>query len=160
METQGPSAMRRTANQSSRMFRWGWALTILASCLAGVASAGDLLDARAVLSDIKRNAPPRASRTSEAAALVSDVQHFRVSGEQLSPQQAAATWFQLFDRAVNSASRANPNDPGSFDGDLRRPVGVASVIAALPPPAAWHALQDEASKRASERLELLLTTTS
>lgn len=149
METQGPSAMRRTGRQSSRIFHWGCALTILASCVAGVASANDLLDAHAVLRDIKQNAPAQASRTSGAAALVSDVEHFRVSGEQLSPQQAAMTWFQLFDRAVNSASRANANDPGSFDGDLRRPVGVASVIAALPPPAAWHALQDEASKRAA-----------
>ncbi|MGP8034105.1 MAG: hypothetical protein ACLPQ6_08170 [Steroidobacteraceae bacterium] len=116
--------------------------------LACAEEAPPLLDARAVLQQIRQGHPGAATRESDAAKLLAEIHRFRSSAADLGPEKAAADWFHLLDGVT--AIGAQPNfDPDAYDTDLRSMVGVRSVIGALPPPSAWPFLTSQAARRAA-----------
>ncbi len=134
--------------------RWPVWLIVLAPAWAlaapSTASRPDLLDAHKVLEAIaadpaQKDATPE---NSDASKLLHDIQEFRVSSGSKPPQEAAAEWERLLDRssAVNPAESV---EVSSFDLGTRKPVGILSVVAALPPPDAWKALNVAATKRSA-----------
>jgi hypothetical protein len=142
--------LAQDASHARRRPHWTCVLAILPMCAISAYSAADedaLLDAREVIRQIKPDMQSTGATASEAGALVKDIQQFRLSSDTQAPQQAAAVWFGLLDLASSAGSHANISDPASFDVPLRRPVGVGSVVAALPPPNAWPFLEAEADKR-------------
>src|SRR5262245_14860088 len=119
----------------------GLTVTLLALLALEPANARDaqLLDAQQLISQIKESAAASAPSGSASAQLVAEIKRFRVTTAD-SPRQAAATWFQLYDRAART--QAGLSDLAAYDIDIQAFVGVRSVIAALPAPAAWPALRD------------------
>jgi len=126
-----------------------------ACCLLGAPHAviardeSGLLDARAVLSDIAQvESPQGKSSLSPARVLVEDIRKYRTTSSTLTPEVAANTWIELYDRTVELTAV-----PGKgaveYDPDVRAPLGINSVIAALPPPSAWPTLLAAVKKRSS-----------
>ena len=107
-------------------------------------ASDDLLDAHTVLSEVKQ-VTPTAAPTSEAGQLVADISRFRTASTTLSPKESTAAWFGLLDRALNLGPQSYLTSV--YDTDLKVPVGVQSVIGALPAPAAWPALREQAHQR-------------
>jgi tetratricopeptide (TPR) repeat protein len=134
-----------------------YALAILPIFAASATTAGDesrLLDPREVINQISPvGQSTTATKPSNAAALAKDIEKFRASSDALTPQVAATAWFRLLDRAISEGSHPNPTDAASFDVPLRRPVGVVSAVAALPPPEAWRSLGADANKRTPRSLD-------
>ncbi|MBV8782939.1 MAG: hypothetical protein JOZ67_02005, partial [Gammaproteobacteria bacterium] len=121
------------------------ALLLGGATLAGAQDAPQLLDARVVLQQIGRERPT-APRESEGTKLAAAIYRFRASGATAGPEQAAAEWFSLLDKVTVDGAAAR-FDFTAYDKDLHSKLGVGSVIAALPPPPAWPALQREAARR-------------
>jgi tetratricopeptide (TPR) repeat protein len=82
----------------------------------------------------------------ESAALLAELRRFRAEAATLSSDVAAQRWFELYDRAVKIGDRGYGDSTYDFaaGGDL----GPDSLLASLPPPAAWPALRAEATRRA------------
>jgi tetratricopeptide (TPR) repeat protein len=139
----------------SDRFRACYRSAALVWCLVGASHAviardeSGLLDARTVLSDIAHSAPTQGQLSQPPArVLLGDIRKFRTTAPTLTPEVAANTWIELYDRtfALAAAPRAGAVE---FDPDVRAPLGVNSVMAALPPPSAWPALLAAAKKRAA-----------
>lgn len=128
---------------------WIAAVLLLSTArLAYPEEATPLLDAHAVLEQIRQGQPAAAPRETDAAKLVAEIHRFRNSATDLSPEKAAADWFHLLDRVP--AVGAQPGfGPDAYDTDLRSVLGVRSVIGALPPPTAWLSLKSQAARRAA-----------
>jgi hypothetical protein len=107
------------------------------------------LDARAVLSDIAQvESPQGKSSLSPARVLVEDIRKYRTTASTLTPEVAANTWIELYDRTFKLT--AVPGKAAvEYDPDVRAHLGINSVIAALPPPSAWPALLAAVKKRSS-----------
>jgi tetratricopeptide (TPR) repeat protein len=86
---------------------------------------------------------------SPAGRLLAEIERYRRDSRTMSPARAASTWFGLYDSAVKIGGPAIGED-AELDIDTRGAVGIASVLAALPPPEVWPALRDEALHRVQE----------
>jgi hypothetical protein len=111
-------------------------------CLLGVVGAA--------LERLHQDKATPGPQGSTAAPLLADIRQFRTKSATLDPHEAALEWLRLLDRAVRLGPRKYHDGLASFDPDLRKPVSVQSVIAALPPPSAWPALRDQARLRSSQ----------
>ncbi len=110
--------------------------------------AGALRPASEVLQAIGRPADAGAEAKDESAGqLLADVDSFRNASASMPPQDAAKHWFGLLERAAKLGP-VNPGDTAAYDFVIQAPVGEASILASLPPPAAWKALRAEAERRA------------
>lgn len=120
-------------------------LAILAGFLCGFGAieASELLDAQTLLQRSPMQAPRQqdVESTSPAIALLADIEAFRRGSERLTPEQAAKDWLGLFERA-RALGDVQQHDIRAYDAAIGAPVGLASVLAALPPPGAWPALRD------------------
>lgn len=128
------------------------AFLVLAPALIGVSQArAELLGADELLKRIEKSpAGKTAEPPSKAAELLSDVKRFRATSRGMDPKKAAAAWLDLYDRAEKLGPVAFQGDYRVFDQDVSNVVGIQSVIGALPPPAAWPALQEGARARATK----------
>jgi tetratricopeptide (TPR) repeat protein len=117
-----------------------------------LATAAELMDADTVLArtapQLKTTAAPEPSK---AEKLLQDVLAYRVESATLAPDVAVNRWLDLFDRAKALQVGPPSNSYASFDIAAGAPVGLRSVLAALPPPAAWSELRSQASKRVTLR---------
>src|SRR4051812_13800395 len=152
------SASRCIAREVRSMWGRFWTRyrsVAFACCLLGASHAviardeSGLLDARAVLSDIAQvESPQGKSSLSPARLLVEDIRKYRTTVSTLTPEVAANTWIELYDRTFKLTAGSGKG-PVEYDPDVRAPLGVNSVIAALPPPPAWPALLAVAKNRSS-----------
>lgn len=113
-----------------------------------LACSADLRDARTILQHIEGASAESASQ-SEPARLLADIQQFRLENRQLEPAAAAQRWFDQLDRA-RKAPQAMTFDASTFDMEVSRPVGIRSVLASIPSPAAWPELRAIATTRAQK----------
>ena len=120
---------------------------LCASAGVHAAAPSDLLDARAVLEQLRQSQSANRPQGSSAAQLLADIRQFRATSATLDPKLAAKEWLRMLDRAAAPSPQEDRSDPALFDSDLRRPVSVQSVIAALPPPPAWPTLREQARQR-------------
>jgi tetratricopeptide (TPR) repeat protein len=118
-------------------------LGLCASFVITAASASSLLDSRTVLQRIDTSAQASSKQTSPAASLMRDVEQFRTQSDSLAPAAAAQQWLSLLERAQKLGPVAWTGDYSTYDKLTRRMVGVKSVLAALPPPAAWPELNKQ-----------------
>ena len=139
--------MKRFGSRSS-----SWLFVALVLAASAAAAPAKLRTADEVLGQIN---PPdvKVSTTSaagsDAARLLADIQRYREESGSLAPAEAAKRWFALFDRAARAEPPDEQNDFAAYDLVTMRAVGVRSVMAALPPPAAWQELRQEAARRAA-----------
>jgi tetratricopeptide (TPR) repeat protein len=124
-------------------------LSGLAGQICGQTPPPGLLDAHAVLGEIRHGSPQGAPRKSAGAQLADDIRDFRARSATLEPAAAVSVWFALLDRATTVASGRFGGDIAAIDLDTQMPAGVLSVVAALPAPPAWPALRVEAARRAT-----------
>jgi tetratricopeptide (TPR) repeat protein len=153
LKTQGPVRKRSCSTSSWRPYLAtvaGTLLTLGVTHAAGAHDTSELLDARAVLEEIKKNEPGSTPKSSETGQLMAEIRRFRSMSEAPDPSAAAAEWLALFDRASKTELPQQAPDAASVDPDLRRPVSIQSVIAALPGPTAWSALRTQALQRAAK----------
>jgi tetratricopeptide (TPR) repeat protein len=127
------------------------AAIVLAAISAGAAvpslkSSAEVLEKIERAKDGSPDAPPSAS---DAVQLLRDTQKFRAEMTLLESTEAAARWFALFDRARALHLDESRSDFREFDVAIAKPVGVESVLASLPPPPAWVALNKQAMQRAA-----------
>lgn len=122
----------------------------LGAVTAGAAPA-PLLTPQQVLEKIERKTDDASTSVpvSEAGQLLADIQQFRNEAATLAPRDAAARWFALLDRANKTGLVASSMEYNAIDIETMQPVGVKSVLASLPPPAAWPALRELAKGRAA-----------
>ena len=143
------AASQRT-NLCRRFFHFGAALLLLQSALAPLSSAAAaerLPGIQAVIRALQKDDQGSASAASPAARLLADIERYRREAAGMPPAGAAQSWFALYDRAV-ALGGGSAADTTEFDVDSGGPAGVSSMLSALPPPAAWSALRDEAQRRA------------
>lgn len=151
MKTQGPARKRGGKSNSWRPYLAavvGTLFTLGAISAAGAHDASELLDARTILKEIKKREPANTPATSPASQLMAEIRRFRSMSDESDPD-AAAAWLALLDRALKTGLPQQSPEAASFDPDLRRPVSVQSVVAALPGPSAWPALREQALQRAA-----------
>ena len=98
---------------------------------------GTLMGAGAVLNQINsdKSVGPRAVASDPVADLKQRVKDFGEKSAALPPEQAARTWVDLADRFVALAVKPPKGLSES------QPSGFAEIVAVLPPPAAWPALE-------------------
>lgn len=116
--------------------------------LSPVACSAELRDARSILQQIE-GAAESATR-SDSAQLLADIQQFRKDYRQLTPRIAAKRWFEHLDRARALPATGMGFDPNGFDPDIGQSVGIRSVLASLPAPAAWPEMRSIARARAKK----------
>jgi tetratricopeptide (TPR) repeat protein len=122
--------------------------------------ADELLGAAKLLAELSRaagntNAVEALTPDEQArAGLQRDLRRFSETHATLSPEQAAAQWLTLYDRA-----RSLPPSPGGEDMDMMMidaaegddassgPVSLRTVVAAIPPPTVWPALEKAVEAR-------------
>ncbi len=128
----------------------GWAIVFLVGSAGWPTAvhAADLQSVDAVLIRVSPQAPGSRSETSEAARLLRDIESFRARTARDAPERASADWLALWDRALEIEPGSAAADYAAFDIGTNQPVGLRSVIAALPSPAAWPALRRAAQDRA------------
>jgi tetratricopeptide (TPR) repeat protein len=127
------------------------AFLALAAASASAAPA-KLHTAEEVLRQIERPAGEKsqASATeSDGAKLLGDIQRYRNESAALAPNDAAARWFALYDRAADATPADAQMDFAAYDLAIMQAVGVPSMLASLPPPAAWREFRREAAQRAA-----------
>ncbi|MES2933510.1 MAG: tetratricopeptide repeat protein [Pseudomonadota bacterium] len=114
------------------------------------AIAGDLQSVETVIARLEKGALPTQLGSSESAQLLLDIVAFRTNAVTLSPDLAATGWLTLWDR-TRKLGPVNPGaDIAAFDADIGKAVGLRSVLAALPAPAAWPLLRQQAEARAAQ----------
>jgi hypothetical protein len=141
LRTQGQVRKRGGKPNSCRPYLATVAGTLFTLGTANVAGAYDtseLLDARTILEAIKKNTPASTPQTSAAGQLMAEIRRFRSMSEESNP--GAVAWLAMLDRALKTGLPQRAPEAASFDPDLRRPVSIQSVVAALPGPSAWPAL--------------------
>jgi tetratricopeptide (TPR) repeat protein len=140
----------RVPDMSIRRYRWLGSVLVLAA-LAGPPHAAqkDLLGAQEVLGRIE-NAAGGADQVamSPPAALLAAIRTYRKQSAGLPAVDAVSQWFALHDRALQIDANAAQTDIGAYDFATQQTVGVSSVFASLPPPGAWLAFREEATRRA------------
>jgi tetratricopeptide (TPR) repeat protein len=125
------------------------ALTIMMASAFPVRA--DLLGADELLKRIEKGATAEsAQRASPAAALLDDIRRFRANAPTLNAKQAAEAWMALYERAERLGSSHWQGDTRTFDAEIGGGVGVQSVLASLPAPAAWPLLREAARARAKK----------
>ncbi len=125
------------------------ALCVLAISTSPIASAAQLMNAREVLTQIEvAPGATNATQSSTAARLLEDIVRFRTQSASMSPKQAASTWFDLYERADTPDRESWRSDHRAYDVATHAAVGPHAVLAALPPPTTWSALNAEARTRA------------
>ena len=77
--------------------------------------------------------------------LQDDVRAFQIAQTNLPPQTAATNWLALYDR-FNALPPLNPQQPQNMENG-EKPFSLETVIAALPPPAAWASLAEQVDRR-------------
>ena len=117
--------------------------------LSPLACSAELRDAKSVLQQIE-GAVAQAAKTSDSAQLLADLQQFRVQYRQLAPRAAAERWFALLDRAQALPMGMGGADASSIDLENRGYVGIGSVLASIPAPAAWPEMRSIAAARAKK----------
>ncbi|HEX9192731.1 MAG TPA: tetratricopeptide repeat protein [Burkholderiales bacterium] len=125
--------------------------TALAALGSGSARPADLQPVDTVLERIGKNATPAKAGSSEPAKLLADIVAFRGKSAGLPPDRAATEWLALWDRARALDPARVQSDYSATDAETRRPVGLSSVLAALPQPSAWPALRQKAVARAKQK---------
>src|SRR5262245_23449678 len=120
--------------------------------IAPTAFADALKDARSVLREVEGNTGLQPGTQSKAAQLLTDIQVLRADASSTTPQAGSQSWFALLDR-VKASQGTHTMDMAAFDPVTQQPVGVRSLLAALPPPTTWKAMHTEAAKRASARAD-------
>jgi tetratricopeptide (TPR) repeat protein len=128
------------------MNRWnrGSGLTafVIGILVLGIAIAGGILLKRAHAQSADINAPD-----TEAAKLLADIRDYRANASTMEPGAALRQWFALFERAGAPGGDFSPADFSAFDTALPGMVSQQSLLAALPPPAAWPAFRAELERR-------------
>ena len=107
---------------------------VSALSLAQFTWAADLASTNVVLERIGKGLAPTPTGLSEPAKLLNDINAFRSRSARLAVDQVAADWLILWDRAQSLDSESLAADYAAFDVETGNPVGVRSVIAALPAP--------------------------
>jgi tetratricopeptide (TPR) repeat protein len=113
--------------------------------------AADLQPADSVLKRIGKGTASEPPGSSETAKLLADIVAYRGKSASLPPETAATQWLALWDRARALGPARTSSDYSALDPDTRRPVGLTSVLASLPQPAAWPALRRQALSRAKQK---------
>jgi tetratricopeptide (TPR) repeat protein len=122
----------------------------VAALSPGLAAPADLQSVDSILARIGKGASAAPAGQSEAAKLLADIGAYRGRSASLPDERAATEWLALWDRArALDPSRAASDYV--FDPETRRPLGLRSVLAALPKPSAWPALQRQAATRAKQK---------
>ncbi|KAB0670553.1 hypothetical protein F6V30_10475 [Oryzomonas sagensis] len=122
-------------------------LTLCSSLGVSAAVAGDFLGADGVISLVKKTTgspdeQPAKPGKEEAKRLMRDLDGFKVIRSKLAPEEAVDRWMGLYDRFLMLPSDAvksqqlNPFGQGNLDE-----LSLASLISAIPPPAAWETLK-------------------
>ena len=128
----------------------GLALAALGCAMAGNALAGasNLQPVDTVLVRVAKRPVVAKAASSEAVKLLRDLADFHRTSGQLSADQAAMGWLALWDRARALDPARVAADLDAFDLETKAPVGLRSVIAAMPPPSAWPLIRQQATARA------------
>lgn len=119
---------------------------------SGAAASAALLTPQQVIEKIEQKAADPASSArpvSDAAKLLTDIQQYRKASAALAPDAAAASWYALLERARKIDTNDASMEFAAIDMDVSQAVGVNSVFASLPPPAAWPALRKLATQRSA-----------
>jgi len=117
----------------------------------GLAMAADLLPVDSVLTRIRKGVTPVQTGESEPAKLLRDISEFRNRSASLAADRAAAEWLALWDRASALDPSRVTSDPTALDTETRAPIGLRSVIAALPQPSVWPVLRQRAVARVKQK---------
>lgn len=132
----------------------GLALAVLAAVLGAhqeAPRAAELLPVDAIIAGTGAPQPAASAPVAEpadAVRLLRDIEAFRRGSAQRSPEQAAADWLGLWDRAQALPPKSAQQNAEAYDAELQEPVGLRSVVAALPAPAGWTAIRRQAEARA------------
>lgn len=119
-----------------------------ACCFHQFTWAADLVEPSVVLERIGKGLTPKPTGMSEAAKLLKDINTYRNGSASLSIDQAATDWLLLWDRAKSLDNENLAADYSAYDVETGTPVGLRSVIAALPAPSAWPSLRQQVVARA------------
>ena len=82
-----------------------------------------------------KSGAPAAGKQSDDANLLGDITAFHAQAARLAPDASARQWLPLWDRGLALDANAAMTEYASFDAELSAPVGLCSVIAAMPAPA-------------------------
>ncbi len=124
------------------------ALAILWIAKTGVQA--ELIGARDAIRTITSKSPTSVISSAEHA-FINRVQAYIVASPKMPPAEAAAKWLELLD-----AARKVPRRP-LHNGGNPAPIGTLStVVAALPRPEVWPAIEDAVAKRPPTRKNLVL----
>ena len=115
--------------------------------LAQFTWAADLASTNVVLERIGKGLAPTPTGLSEPAKLLNDINAFRSRSASLAVDRAAADWLILWDRAQSLDSESLAADYAAFDVETGTPVGLRSVIAALPAPPVWPTIRQQVVAR-------------
>lgn len=113
-------------------------LPALALFSAAPLFAADLLPPGDIISSLEKSKGKSGEDASSAAdALAAKLEAFAKTAPSLTPQEAAKGWIELFQawRELSPMERSRMRDPMAS--------GFASLVRALPPPAAWERLQTD-----------------
>jgi len=115
---------------------------------AGVAlSSTELLSVDVLITRMGKPAAPAVGKQSEGSKLLQDIAAYRAQSATLPADRAAKEWLVFWDRALSLDAAKLISDYAAFDPEISSAAGVRSVIAAVPPPAAWRALRDQVAAR-------------
>lgn len=81
-----------------------------------------------------------------AKKLQADIERYRAESGTMAPKKAADEWLALYDRTM----KAGGESAMLWDAEAQGPLGVGSVLAALPGPDAWPLLREAAKARAQK----------
>lgn len=105
---------------------------------------------------------PDVPPSEEAKTLLADIITFRATSANLPPARAASDWVSLWERSHAEEMKGSADRLNLVDEDIGASLGLRSVIASLPPPAAWPeisalaAKRDQVGPRTQETLGLIL----
>lgn len=121
----------------------------LALAFAWPAHAADaLIGVDSVLKRLDAQGETRKSQP-VGESLLADIRAYRKHGATLDEPEAIAQWLALWDRAAELSSADRIGGYGAYDLAINAPVGLRSVIAAVPSPDRWPALAEASGRRAA-----------
>ena len=117
-----------------------------AAFIAGIAILGAAVAAGVL--GMRAHEPAAVARTPSTAAgrLIAEIRRYRANASAMTPEVATRLWFELFERAGEFDDGGDP-DLDAFDLGTSSMVGQRSMLAALPPPAAWPRFRAELERR-------------
>lgn len=88
-----------------------------------------------------------AKASPQAKALMADIERYRAESGAMEPGKAVDAWLALYDRA----RKLDGDGYLLWDAAVEGPLGAGSMLASLPPPAAWPALREAAKARVQKK---------